>query len=458
MTLKITDTTHVDPTGGNQTTAISSLFTLTSTSNPTYLVVNALDRNEYTVASNDKTGHFSSNGATLNLTAVGGDARGAGIIYTWRASTGQYVNATYGTLSQLCFTGSTSANDVTNVSFFGTNSAATAQANASSAYALMQTDASGYLGSTTFATSASFTTPPPTQATPNGIAATALSFVGHAWNNEGCWVLASTIAAESGAGLPIQSTALHVAGATNGEWFTLYNGPAGSTGAWQSLVSTGDIVAFATSASSGHITTCVSGAGSTAMLVDNITYLGPYGGITNSAHDGAASDIIIAAPHAAAQEFTGVASNSVVIYALDTPAVTDRTPIASLNANATISLATLFSATDPAHKAIMSYQVYEQTSADTLLLSGKIVTAASALTAVTATSLSALSLIAGTSANTDTLEIRASNGLYWGDWQSLAVTTAAAATKMVASSSASLGSFSTDTTQPALLGVHNLQG
>jgi hypothetical protein len=228
MTLKITDTTHVDPTGGNQTTAISSLFTLTSTSNPTYLVVNALDRNEYTVASNDKTGHFSSNGATLNLTAVGGDARGAGIIYTWRASTGQYVNATYGTLSQLCFTGSTSANDVTNVSFFGTNSAATAQANASSAYALMQTDASGYLGSTTFATSASFTTPPPTQATPNGIAATALSFVGHAWNNEGCWVLASTIAAESGAGLPIQSTALHVAGATNGEWFTLYNGKAWS--------------------------------------------------------------------------------------------------------------------------------------------------------------------------------------------------------------------------------------
>ena len=424
MTLKLTQTAVVDPNGGNNSFSISSLLNLSSTSDPTYLVVNALDRQEYTAAATGETGDFSGNGATLGLSAIGGDGRGAGIVYTWQAATGQYVNATYGTLSQLSYTDSTSANDVTNVSFFGTSSSAVAQAYAGNAYALMQADASGYLGSTTFATSTDFAAPPPYQATPDGVAATAMAMVGRAWNNEGCWVLASTIAAQAGAGLPVQSTALHVAGAINGEWVTIYNGPAGGTGNWQSLVATGDMVTFATSASSGHITTCVSGAGSTAMLVDNITYLGQYGSITNSANDGSASDVVIAAPHAASQEFAGVASNTVVIYALDTPAITDHTPTASVSTNATISLATLFSATDPAHKAITAYQVYQQGGDDRLLLSGAAVGANSAATAATATSLSALSLLAGADANTDTLEIRASNGSYWGDWQSLTLNVA----------------------------------
>lgn len=429
MTFKLTQTAIVDPNGGNDSFSISSLINLSATSNPTYLVVNALDRQEYTAAATGETGDFSANGTTLHLSAIGGDGRGAGIVYTWQPATGQYVNATYGTLSQLSYTDSTSANDVTNISFFGTSSSAVAQAYAGNAYGLMQADAAGYLGSATFATNSDFAAPPPYQATPDGIAAAATAMVGHAWNSEGCWVLASTIAAEAGAGLPVQSTALRIPGLANGEWVTLYNGPAGSSGNWQSLVSTGDMVAFATSGSSGHITTCVSGTGSTAMLVDNITYLGQYGSITNSANDGSASDVVIATSHAASQEFAGVASNTVVIYALDTPAITDRTPTASLTTNATISLATLFSATDPAHKAITAYQVYQQGSGDRLLLSGAAVGASSAATAATVTSLSALSLLAGTTANTDTLDIRASNGTYWGDWQSLTLNVAPAPPK-----------------------------
>jgi hypothetical protein len=45
---------------------------------------------------------------------------------------------------------------------------------------------------------------------------------------------------------------------------------------------------------------------------------------------------------------------------------------------------------------------------------------------LTATSLSGLSLVAGATPTTDTLDIRASNGTYWGDWQTLAVTVNAA--------------------------------
>jgi hypothetical protein len=457
MTLKLAQTAIVDSTGGNKAFSISSLINLSATSNPTYLVVNALDRQEYTAAATGETGNFAANGTTLNLSAIGGDARGAGIVYAWQASTGQYVNATYGALNQLTYTDSTSRNDVTNISFFGTSSAITAQAYAKNAYSLMQADASGYLGSTTFATTTSAAAA--SQATPNGIAAAAMSLVGHSWNNEGCWVLASTIAAEAGAGLPVQSTALHIPGASNGEWVTIYNGPAGGTGDWQSLVSKGDIVAFATSATTGHITTCVSGSGATAMLVDNITYLGQFGRITNAANDGSANDVTIATPHTAAQEFSGVASNTVVIYALDTPSITDHAP-ASLSTNASISLATLFSAADPAHKAITAYQVYQQGNGDILLLGGKACPASSATDAAIATSLTALSLHASASPNTDTLEMRASNGTYWGDWQSLTLNVTASPAAQVmsglslndwpAASSATTATPSISTTPEAL--------
>ena len=51
----------------------------------------------------------------------------------------------------------------------------------------------------------------------------------------------------------------------------------------------------------------------------------------------------------------------------------------------------------------------------------------SAATALTTTSLSLVSLLAGSTAATDTLEVRAYNGSYWGDWDSLNVTIAATA-------------------------------
>jgi len=428
MTLKLLDTALVDNAGGDTTIALSSLVTLTATGNPTYLVVDALDRNEYTATSTGATGSFVGGGETLGLDSIGGDARGAGIVFTWQPSTGQYFNAAYGTLGALDFTDSTSPNDVINLSFFGTSNIFLAEADAGNAYALTQQDAAGYFGSATIATSNDFANPPPAEATPDGIAAAALAMVGQAWNEDGCWVLASTIAAEAGAGLPVQSTEIDKAGAANGEWSVLYNGPVSSNANWQSLVSAGDMVVFATSATSGHITTCVSGAGSTAMLVDNITYIGQGGAIQNSAHDGSASDITISAPHAAAQEFAGINPSSVVIYALDAPAISDKSATVTLTTGTTVSLATLVSATDPAHKPITAYEVYETGGTDSLLLGAKPVSASQA-SPITAASLSLLSLSAGSAPTNTTLEIRASNGTYWGDWQTLAIDTISPAPK-----------------------------
>ena len=420
--------TTEDIVSGATNTDIGQYFTVSSAGNPAYLVVDAIDRNEYTAAGNSHTGSFSGNGATLDFAATGADGRGCGIVYTWQASSHQYTNATYGTLSQLTYTSSDGQGDVTNISLFGTSSESLATQDAGNAYALMQADASGYIGSATIVTDPHFSGPAPAAATPDGVAAVAMGYVGDTWNLDGCWILASTIAAEAGASLPVQSTAVGIAGKANGEWITIYNGPAGgSTAAWQNLVSTGDIVCIGTPGGGGHITTCVSGSGNSAMLVDNITYENSHGQITNSANDGSKNDIIIAAPHAASQEWSGVAASSVVIYALDTPSITDITAATTINTGASEAFSKLFTVSDPADRAITKVQAYESQSGVTLTAAGVSSSAAlSAATALTATSLSTLAVDASSS-GTDTIDVRAFNGLYWGDWESTTITAAAPA-------------------------------
>jgi hypothetical protein len=405
-----------------QTVQLSQVVSASaSSSNPAYLVLNGYDRNEYTVTSSGATGSFSGNAQTLGFRAIGGDARGAGIAFTYDAASGRYLSSTYGYLDQINYTASTSTADITDLSLFGTNSVSIASSYASHAIALAQIDAGGYLGTLTVATEPGYSATVPTQATPLSIAAIAQTFVGSAWNTNGCWTLTSTIAAEAGASLPVQS-AVTMAGAANGEWFVAYNGPAGSSGDWASSVRTGDMIGFVTASGTGHITTCVSGFGSTAMLIDNITYWNAQGTIINSANDGSANDIIIQAAHAASQEFTGVSARSVVIYRLDTPVVATLTATLSVSVNGTANLANVFAATDPAGTAITTYQAYTASASDWFTIGGSSFTATSAASAVTASSLSDIIFDRGAVAVADTVAVRAYNGTYWGDWTTIGTT------------------------------------
>ena len=424
--MPVTETSSAAVVKTTTTLSLSQFFTVTSSAaNAPYLVVCALDRDEYTVTGNGDTGHFSGNGATLGFSSIGGDGNGAGIVFTWQQSTGQYINATYGSLSSLTYTASDSPNDVTNISLWGTSNASLAQQVADNAYGLItNTNVFRPLGAVTIATQPAFTAPVPAVATPNGVAAAALSFVGDAWNEGGCWVLASTIAAEAGASLPVQSTAVTIPGHSNGEWVVVYNGPLSTTATWQSLVTTGDIIDFVTASGGGHITTCVSGTGASAMVVDNVVYGGGYGPPLNAANDGSAADILIAAPHAASQEFAGVAANTVVIYALDTPVLTDHSARINLTPGGSLAFSNLFTVSDPAGHAITEYQAYDTLSGDTITLGGHAISANSAASAVTAASLTMLGLLSSgaDSGDTDTIDVRAFNGTYWGDWQTETVT------------------------------------
>jgi hypothetical protein len=407
---------------------LSSVFAVTeSSSNPTYLVLTALDRNEYTAGASGATGSFTGNGHAAAFAGIGGDARGVGIVFTYQPLTGLYYNSTYGYLNQLVYTASSSLDDVTSLSLFGTGNLALANAYASNPYDMMIVDPAGYLGSATVVTEPGFTGVVPAQATPQSIAAVADSFVGQAWNMDGCWVLASTIAAEAGAALPAQSTLIGLAGQANGEWIVAFDGPAGQTGNWQNMVTAGEVVVIGTPGGGGHITTVVSGAGSTAMLVDNVTYVNQYGQVQNGAKDGSAADIVVAAPHLASQEWAGVQASSVVIYELDTPIVTADESTDTLAAGATQNLGPLFAATDPANKAIAEWQVYDTAAGDALVYDGMDLADHSAATALTVASLASVALLAGSAATTDTLDVRAYNGSYWGDWTALTVAIAAIA-------------------------------
>ncbi|MGA3403587.1 MAG: putative Ig domain-containing protein [Acetobacteraceae bacterium] len=426
MAITDNDPAFVDSTAVS--IGLSQMFTVTAGStDPTYLVLTVLDRDEYTAGASGATGSLSGNGKTLGLSNVGGDGRGTGIVFTYNATTGLYYNSTYGYLNQLTYTSSSSSGDVTNLSLFGTNSLSLANTDATNAVSMMELDASGYLGSATVVTRPGYTATVPTQATPDSIASVAESFVGQAWNMDGCWVLASTISAEAGASLPVQSTLIGLDGQANGEWIVAFNGPAGQSGNWENMVTAGEMIVIGTPGGGGHITTCVSGSGSTAMLVDNITYVNGSGQVQNGANDGSSADIIVAAPHPASQEWSGVSASTVVIYELDTPIVTADVTADTLAFLTSQSLGSLFSATDPANKTITEWQVYDTASSDSLVLGGTDYSDHSSSDALTASTLASISLLAGSTATTDTLEVRAYNGSYWGDWDTLSVTIAATA-------------------------------
>jgi hypothetical protein len=121
-----------------------------------------------------------------------------------------------------------------------------------------------------------------------------------------------------------------------------------------------------------------------------------------------------------------------VIYELDTPIVTDTASTVALRADGSDPLASMFAVSDPAARAITEYQVYDTSSlgaavADSFLVGGKDETASSAAQAITlsASALSSVDFLSGLTAASDVLDIRAFNGLYWGDWQTDAISVAA---------------------------------
>ena len=400
MTIDLSRTVFVSPAA--TIVDMDEMLSITAGNNPTFLTIFAFDRNEYTVEATGDTGNFTGNGNIESLGTALADGETATITFTLQPNN-RYYSSVYGYLDQLIYNSSASFDDITNISIFASDSATNVLAD--------------YLGSATVSTQPNFTGTVPTQATPLSIEQAAASFVGQAWNMNGCWILTSSIAADAGASVSLTSTFINIPGLASGEWIVAFNGPAGQTGDWQSMVTAGEMIDIATPDGGGHITTCVSGSGASAMLIDNITYVYADGTVANSAYDGSPNDIVIAPPHPASQEWAGVDASSVVIYELDCPIVTDIARSFGMVGLTSEPLSSLFNATDPGTDPITSWQVYNSAADDTFVVNGVDYQDHTAASALTCTSLASVSLLAGQVPTTDVIEARAYNGSYWGDWQ-----------------------------------------
>jgi hypothetical protein len=193
---------------------LSTLFSVTPAANdPTYLIVSGLDRDEYTAGyKTSDMGSLSGGGASQTFTNVESDAWSVGIVFTYQASTGQYYNSTYGNFDQLTYAASTNTNDNVGPSVYTTGNYNLAMDYATNSYSLEQDPGNfNYAGSVSVVTQSTYVGPAPTQATPDSVCAAAASFVGKAWNMDGCWVLTSNISAEAGASLSASRSHLDLA-------------------------------------------------------------------------------------------------------------------------------------------------------------------------------------------------------------------------------------------------------
>lgn len=393
---------------------LGSLFTITPGSVQS-IELTGLDRNEYTAASTGSEGTISGNGQTIPVTSTtGSDHESFSVVFTYNALTGQYTNSTYGDFSSLVFTASTDNYRNQYLSIL-------------TPYGYGWTDAADL----NIVTRPNYTNPYagaiPGQATPNSIAAVAQSFVGQAWNMNGCWVLASNIAAAAGSSLPLTANYPGSTPRPNGEWVCVYDGTTQlypTLAAAEAVVRPGDMVAMGWTFGSGHITTVVSGYGAQAQVVDNLV------NGHNWANDGSNSDVTITSPHSLASTLTGNYAGflpdpalpyTVQVYRLDTPIVAQGSVASAVGGNGT-PLANLFSVSDPANRAITEYCVYDSGNGS-LVVNGIAQTANSAATAITLTSsaLGCTSLRSTGGTGTDSLTVRAYNGSYWGDWQTVQV-------------------------------------
>jgi hypothetical protein len=428
MTVTLTSALIAAP---GQQFSLSDLISVTAAaSNPEYLVLTGFDRDEYSAASTGATFSLSGNGSTVSTVKVagGGDEANIGIVFT---DTSQgYYNSTYGYLSNIDATASKDNYRSTYLSLYGYGTAGTADPAQLSLLTTLANASTGdpgeqffaappaggtYFGSVDVVTRSNYVDPTPNVATPSEVAQVGLGFVGTVWNSNGCWVLVSNITAAAGASLPVNSSDpnAYAPPANNGAWIVAYNS-ANATSAqqesWEAQLRPGDIVDY-NQFCGGHIFTVVSGYGYNAQLVDNTG---------NSANDGAVNDIVIQGAHGVNDTFVqghGLIQD-VVIYRLDTPVITALAPV-STTAGAKASFAGDFSVEDPAGKAIVSYQVYD-TANGSFSVNGAAQTAHSSATALTLTA-AQMSSATFSAAASDTIMIRASNGSYWGDWQSLPV-------------------------------------
>ncbi len=444
-----------------QQVALSSLFTL-AWGLPATIGIDIYDNGQYTNSNPGRLGYLSGNGAQSPISYVSSDGRDYSVVFfQYDAKTGEYYNSSLGYWNDITYVAPTGNDHNEMLSVFSVKDGSTNLITASGFNAGNFND---YGDMAIAVQSSAFVNPfagaTPGQATPDEISAIAMTYIGKVWNNNGCVLLCADIAALAGSSLPFtaQITSAPTPAQGNGEWMVAYDAVTQTNptyAAAEAVIREGDIVVCNWAKGGGHIFTVVSGSGADAMVVDNT--------LDQSAKDGSTADIIIQPPHTVAETLAnggdGAVASSIQIYRLDTPVVAAQAaPAAPLAAGSSLVLSTLFSAADPEGKPVTRYEVYDSAAGNSFTVNGTTEAAHSADSAITVGSLSSVSLTVGTGGGSDTLEVRSSNGSYWGDWQTLTVASAPAVTALQAIGAAAVGQVVLDSAQNIVASLDGLAG
>ncbi|MBF0129043.1 MAG: hypothetical protein HQL33_03530 [Alphaproteobacteria bacterium] len=261
-------------------------------------------------------------------------------------------------------------------------------------------------------TSSTWVDPTPGVATAAEMVQIAQSYVGKAWDANGCWNLVQNYAVKAGASLSVDSWSLNQKNAgANGQWTVAYDGTKGINANWMSALQAGDVVEFAwkNNCVSGHIAMVSRLSGGQTFVIDN-------GGALVAGSE--AGDRLVAET---ALNKANINDSTVIVYRLGgpSPLVANLSPTVQANYNCNVQLGqsvtagSLFKASDVDNDAITAYKVRDNSDGGGYFTLGGVRQAEGQWISVDAASLANLGYTAGAARGTDSLDITAYDGHSW---------------------------------------------
>lgn len=359
-------------------------------SSPAYISLTVYDRDAYAGAETYNYG---------TLTATNGAAyKAGGYTLSFTKVGNQYVTANGLTLADFTFKASTQEDRVANFALYAYDSAG-------------KVLTSRNVEVVTHATKVDST---PGLATAAEIASVAQSMIGKVWDSSGCWNLACDISSTAGAALGINSGWISPAVGANGQWNVAYSGYNGVNANWMNSLQAGDIVELGwKNANYGHIFTIDRVTNGVAYLVDN----------SGAAVKGGTSTDVYVAEQKLSTYAPYINQSTVMVYRANGTAATTANmgatvlvnPFTNVKVGQSISVASIFQASDADNDAITQYQVRDLGSNGSYLSLGGVKQGTGSWITVNASQLSQLTYTATQSgSSSETLEIKAYDGKVWG--------------------------------------------
>lgn len=247
-----------------QTYKLSDMFQIDPNSGVDQILIQTYDRDLYADAQTYDYGTLYANGVAVPTSPW---REGVSANITFTLIDGDFVDSNGVSLNKYTYTASEQQDRLQNINIYG------------NAHNIKGDMTSGYtqpfLQNIQIVTDSNFLShnTNPTTPTAAQVVANAQSHIGEVWNTDGCWLLASQNAAESGASLSWWSGWIddqHDTQTDNGAWKKIYNSHTTPSDTWQYTLKGGDIVSCDWKTGfNGHIFTIEKIVNDQAILVDN---------------------------------------------------------------------------------------------------------------------------------------------------------------------------------------------